>query len=87
MSVLNPNRTSATVRLLAYASGGGDEPTRVGELRVPARAQAQFDLVELGVDTDQVVVVRADAPVVAARRIVGPTGTSLALGVAEPDAG
>jgi hypothetical protein len=31
--------------------------------------------------------VRADAPVVAARRIVGTTGASLALGVAEPDAG
>mgnify|MGYP003453843918 CR=1 FL=1 len=29
----------------------------------------------------------ADAPVVAARRIVGPTGASLALGVADPDAG
>jgi Family of unknown function (DUF5719) len=87
VSVLNPNRTSATVRLMAYASGGGAEPTRVGELRVPARAQAQFDLVDLGVAPDQVVVVRADAPVVAARRIVGPTGPSLALGVAEPDVG
>jgi hypothetical protein len=87
VSVLNPNRTSATVRLMAYASGGGAEPTRVGELRVPARAQAQFDLVDLGVAPDQVVVVRADAPVVAARRIFGPTGPSLALGVAEPDAG
>ena len=59
----------------------------MGELRVPARAQARFDLVELGVNPDQVVVVRADTPVVAARRIVGPTGASLALGVAEPDAG
>ncbi|MFL6241485.1 MAG: DUF5719 family protein, partial [Acidimicrobiia bacterium] len=87
VSVLNPNRQSATVRLLAYASGGGDEPTRVGELRVPARGQARFDLVELGVAPDQVVVVRADAPVVAAGRIVGPTGASLALGVAEPGAG
>ena len=62
-------------------------PTSVGELQVPARAQARFDLVELDVASDQVVVVRADAPVVAAGRIVGPTGVSLALGVAEPDAG
>jgi hypothetical protein len=31
--------------------------------------------------------VRADAPVIAARRIVGPTGASFALGVAEPDGG
>jgi hypothetical protein len=86
VSVLNPGRNSATVRLLAYTSGGGDQPTSVGELRVPARAQARFDLVELGVNPDQVVVVRADAPVIAARRIAGPTGASLALGVAEPDA-
>jgi hypothetical protein len=51
---------------------------------VPARGQAQFDLGALGVAADQVVVVRADTPVVAARRILGPTGASLALGVAEP---
>jgi Family of unknown function (DUF5719) len=87
VSVLNPGPKSTTVRLLAYESGGGDEPTSVGELQVPARAQARFDLVELGVAPDQVVVVRADAPVIAAGRIVGPTGVSLALGVAEPDAG
>jgi hypothetical protein len=87
VSVLNAGRTSATVRLLAYESGGGDQSTSVGELRVPARAQASFDLVELGVNPDQIVVVRADAPVVASRRIVGPTGASLSLGVAEPDAG
>ena len=84
VSVLNPNRKSVTVRLLAYAPGGGEEPTSVGELRVPARAQARFDLVELGVAPDQVIVVRADAPVVAAGRIVGPTGVSLELGVADP---
>ncbi len=87
VNVLNPGRTSVTVRLLGYPAGGGDQPTDLGEQRVPGRAQARFDLVELGVDPDQVVVVRADAPVVAARRIVRPTGASLALGVAEPDAG
>lgn len=85
VSVLNPGRNGATVKLLAYASGGGNEPTTVQELQVPARAQARFDLDELGVASDQVVVVRGDAPVVAARRILGPTGASLALGVAEPD--
>jgi hypothetical protein len=87
VSVLNPGHKSARVRLLAYASGGGEQPTSVGELRIPARAQAQFDLVELAVDPDRVVLVRADAPVIAARRIVGPTGASLALGVAEPATG
>jgi len=84
ISVFNPGPGRTTVKLLAYASGGGAAPGSVGEVAVPARGQAQFDLGDLGVAADQVVVVRADAPVVAARRILGPTGASLALGVAEP---
>jgi hypothetical protein len=84
ISVFNPGPGRTTVKLLAYASGGGAAPGSVGEVAVPARGQAQFDLGNLGVAADQVVVVRADAPVVAARRILGPTGASLALGVAEP---
>jgi len=84
ISVFNPGSARTTVKLLAYASGGGAAPGSAGEVAVPARGQAQFDLGDLGVAPDQVVVVRADAPVVAARRILGPTGASLALGVAEP---
>jgi hypothetical protein len=84
ISVFNPGPGRTTVKLLAYASGGGAAPGSVGEVAVPARGQAQFDLGDLGLAADQVVVVRADAPVVAARRILGPTGASLSLGVAEP---
>ena len=84
ISVFNPGPGRTDVKLLAYASGGGDRPGSVGELVVPARSQAQFNLGDLAVAPDQVVTVRADAPVVAARRILGPTGASLALGVAEP---
>jgi hypothetical protein len=84
VSVLNPGRDRAAVTLLAYASGGGDEPAAVREVTLPAGSQARFELGELGVVPDQVVVVRADAPVVAARRILGPVGASLALGVADP---
>jgi hypothetical protein len=84
ISVFNPSPGRTTVKLFAFASGGGASPGSVGEVAVPARSQAQFDLGDLGVAPDQVVVVRADAPVVAARRILGPTGASLALGVAEP---
>ncbi len=84
ISVVNPSRGRTTVRLLAYPSGGGSEPSSVGELAVAAGGQARFDLRELGVAPDQVVVVRASAPVVAARRILGPSGASLALGVASP---
>jgi Family of unknown function (DUF5719) len=84
LSVLNPGRNATTVNLLAYASGGGDEPDPVGELTVPAGGQARFDLGELGVEPDEVLVVRADAPVVADRRILGSAGASLALGIADP---
>jgi hypothetical protein len=54
---------------------------------VPARQQATFDLAALGVTPDQFVEVRANAPVIALRRIVGPNAASLALGVADPTAG
>jgi hypothetical protein len=84
VNVLNPGRKSTTVRLLAYASGGDDEPAPVRELTVTAGGQAHFNLGELGVEPDQVMVVRADAPVVAARRILGPAGASVALGIADP---
>ena len=84
ISVFNPGPSRTTVKLLAYASGGGAAPGSVGEVTVPARGEGHFDLGDLGVAPDQVVVARADAPVVAARRILGPTGASLALGVADP---
>jgi hypothetical protein len=84
VSVLNPGRNAITVNLLAYESGGADEPATVREMNVPAGGQERFNLGELGVAPDQVLVVRADAPVVAARRTFGPFGVSLALGVADP---
>jgi hypothetical protein len=86
VTVLNPGQSRASVELLAYAPGGAAQPRSVQEVSVPAKRQAQLDLAELSVAPDQVVVVRADTPVVAVRRIVGPTGASLALGVADPDA-
>jgi Family of unknown function (DUF5719) len=86
VSVLNPGRTGASVDLLAYPAGGGEEPTRVRGRALRAGRQTRFDLAELGVGPDQVVVVRADAPVVAVRLVLGPDGASLALGVPDPDA-
>lgn len=83
ISVLNPGRNRATVALLAYPSGGRDQATTVQELTVPAGSQARFTLGELDVAPDEVLV-RADEPVVAARRILGPFGASLALGIADP---
>jgi Family of unknown function (DUF5719) len=84
VSVLNPGRNAATVDLRAYQSGSDDDSVAVRKLNVPAGRQARFNLGELGVEPNQVLVVRADAPVVAARRILGPFGVSLALGVADP---
>jgi hypothetical protein len=86
VTVLNPGDSRASVELLAYAPGGAAQPETVDEVSVPAKRQTLLDLAELGVAPDQVVVVRADTSVVAVRRIVGPIGASLALGVADPDA-
>jgi hypothetical protein len=84
ISVVNPGRGRATVTLQAYAPEGGEAPRNVAELTVPAGEQRRFDLGDAGVAPDQVVVVRATVPVVALRRILGPSGASLALGVASP---
>ena len=84
ISVINLGGSRATVTLQAYAPGGGDVPRDVGELALPAGRQGRFDLGDAGVEPEQVVLVRSSVPVVAARRILGPSGASLALGVASP---
>ena len=86
VSVLNPGPTGTTVDLLAYPAGGAEQPARVRRLALRAGRQARFDLAELGLAPDQVVTVRAGAPVVAVRLALGPEGASLALGVPDPDA-
>jgi hypothetical protein len=86
VSVFNPGRRAATVRLLAY-SAGDDQPAAKPEVTISARKQATFDVSELGIAPDQVVEVRADEPVVAARRILATGGgASLAPGVPGPHA-
>ena len=84
ISVVNPGRSRATVTLEAYPPGGGDAPRNVGDLTVAAGRQGRFDLGDAGVAPDQLVIVRSRVPVVAVRRILGPPGASLALGVASP---
>src|SRR5262249_7046811 len=86
ISVVNPGRSRATVTPQAYAPEGGAAPRdvggEVGEVAVRAGRQGGFDLGAAGVEPDQVVLVRSSAPVVAVRGILGPSGASLALGVA-----
>jgi Family of unknown function (DUF5719) len=86
VSVLNPGRRTATARLRAFGPGG-DQPAAEPEVSIRTGRQATFNLRELGIAPDQVVVVRADEPVAAARRIlVAGGGASLAPGVPDPHA-
>ena len=84
VSVFNPNERAVTTRLLVFP--GGDQPAGAPELSIAAGKQASFNLADLGITPEQVVVVRADLPVVAAHRILGPSGTALAPGVPDPHA-
>ena len=84
VSVLNPGRTPATISLLAYQSGRVNQPVSAPEFAVPPGKQVTFDLSDFDVAPDQVLAVHANVPVVALRRIVGPTGASLAPGVVDP---
>ncbi len=87
ISVVNPGRTPTTVRLVIPGAGGADQSAGANALPVPAGKQVTFDLAALGVQPDQIVALRADAPVVALRRILGPSAASLAPGVADPATG
>ena len=83
VSVLNPGRDDAAVRLFVYEPGAGGAADE-REIGVRAGKQGSFNLGELEIPADRVIVVRANVPVVAARRILGAGGASLAPGV--PDA-
>lgn len=85
VSVFNAGQREATVKLVPYRSEG-DQPADERELTLAAGKQATFDLGELNISPDHVVVVRADQPVVAVRRTLGSSGTSLATGVPDPHA-
>lgn len=79
VSVFNPNQGATTIRLLAYP--GGDPAADAAELTVAGGRQTTIDLGELGITPEQLVVVRADVPVVAVRRILGAGGAALAPGI------
>jgi hypothetical protein len=85
VSVFNAGAREANVKLIAYESGS-DLPASERELTLAASKQATFDLGELGIAPDHLIVVHADEPVVAARRILGPSGASLAPGIPDPHA-
>jgi hypothetical protein len=86
VSVFNPGRDEAAVRLLVYEPGA-DRPAEVEEISVGAGKQGTFDLADLEIPTNRMIAVRANVPVVAARRILGSAGASVAPGVPDPQAG
>jgi Family of unknown function (DUF5719) len=77
VTVFNSGRTPTRVRLVSYVGG---RRTVVAQERVGGVQPVTFNLATLEVDPDQVVVVDADAPVVATRLTSGPEGRSLAAG-------
>lgn len=78
ITAYNVGRTPTTVRVVTYV---GTRRDVVEEQDLDGGTPAVFDLEELGVDPDQVVLVEADAPVIVGRMITGPAGRSIAVGV------
>jgi hypothetical protein len=80
ITVVSRSTRPVTVELRAYLAGDPNSPRSAPAVVVQPGKQARFDLDELGVTPDQVLVVGADGPIVAGREVfVG--GVSLAVGV------
>ena len=81
-AVIAVNRSTApvTIELRAYTVGDPDSPRSAPAIAVEPGKVARFDLDELDIDDDQVLVVSANGPIVAGREVYAG-GVSLALGV------
>lgn len=80
IEVFNVTSRAITVQLYAYVEGDSDSPRSAPASALGPNGRAVFNLTELGVGTDQVLVISADGPVVVGRSISGP-GVSVAPGV------
>ena len=80
VSVLNPGPDRVTVSLSVLGSDGDSPPTPV-ELNLGRGERNSFDLDELEIGADQLLLVQADGPVVAERLLTTDTGQSLDPGV------
>jgi len=84
ITVVSRSTRPVTVELRAYVVGDPNSPHSAPAVVVQPGKQVQFDLDELGITPDQVLVVGADGPIVAGREVfVG--GVSLATGVPWPE--
>ena len=80
ITVVSRGTRPVTVELRAYTAGDPNSPhERAGGRRAAGQAGA-FDLDELGITPDQVLVVGADGPIVAGREVFFGA-VSLAVGV------
>jgi|GEM_PF-1164146 len=80
IEALNTSSRPLTIQLYAYVSGDPNSPRSAPASAVAPGERAIFDLAELGIGSDQVLVISADGPIVAGRKIIG-VGVSLAPGV------
>ncbi|HSO96843.1 MAG TPA: DUF5719 family protein [Acidimicrobiia bacterium] len=77
---LNVSRRSLTVELLAYTAGNLNSPSSALAQAVRPGKRVTFDLPQNGVGADQVLVLKADGPIVAGRALLSPNpGLSLGL--------
>ena len=80
IEVLNVTSRAITVQLYAYVEGDPDSPRSAPASALGPNERAVFNLTELGIGPDQVLVISADGPVVVGRSVSGP-GISIAPGV------
>ena len=81
VSVVNPGPRPVTVSLTALASDDTDAPESPPELELDGGERGSFDLGELEIGADLVLVVEADGPVFASRFLFTATGRSLDPGI------
>ncbi len=80
ISALNVSGRALTVQLYAYTRGDPQSPASAPAEALPPGERASFSLGERDIGPDQVIVVRADGPIVVGREVLGP-GASIAPGV------
>jgi hypothetical protein len=81
VSVVNRGSRPVTVSLTAYASDDAEAPESPSELELDVGERGSFELGELDIGADLVLVVEADGPVFASRLLSAATGRSLDPGI------
>ena len=80
ISAVNVGAAPVTVQLYAYTAGDPNSPTSAPAIAVEPGQRAEFRVAELGIGPGMVLVVAADGPIIAGRRLDGP-GVSVSPGI------